>query len=123
MAVARGADPSKLGQASVLPSRVERIAQDLVARDFGAEFVRQLDTAPVGQWSGPIASSFGVHLVRVTARQPAALQELDDIRRLVAREWESERRERSRDESYQKLRGRYTVVIEAKRLATLAAQR
>ena len=123
VALARGADPRKLGHASMLSGRVENTAQDLVARDFGADFARQLETAPLGQWSGPIRSSFGSHLVRVTARRPAALPELDAIRRVVAREWESERRESSRNESYQKLRGRYTVVIEAKGLATLAAQR
>ena len=123
VAVARGADPRKLGQASMLPAQVENTAQDLVARDFGAGFARQVETAPLGQWSGPIASSFGAHLVRVTARTPAVSPELDGIRRIVAREWENERRASSRSDSYQKLRGRYTVVIEAKKLASLAAQR
>ena len=122
VAVARGADPRKLGQASMLPSRVENAAQGLVARDFGTGFAGQVATAPIGQWSGPIASSFGVHLVRVTARTPTALPELDGIRRIVAREWENERRMSSRSESYQKLRSNYTVVIEAKKLASLAAQ-
>ncbi len=122
VAVARGADPRRLGQASMLPSRVENTAQDLVARDFGAGFARQVETAPLGQWSGPIASSFGAHLVRVTARTPTVLPDLDGIRRIVAREWENERRVSSRIDSYRKLRGNYTVVIEAKKLASLAAQ-
>ncbi len=121
--VARGADPRKLGQVSMLPGRVEHTAQDLVARDFGAGFAQQVETAPLGQWSGPIASGFGVHLVRVTARTPATLPELDAIRRIAAREWENERRASSRSDSFQKLRGRYTVVIEAKKPAFLAAQR
>jgi hypothetical protein len=122
VAVARGADARRLGQASMLPSRVANTAQDLVARDFGAGFARQVETAPLGQWSGPIASSFGAHLVRVTARTPAALPELDSIRRIVTREWENERRVSSRSESYQKLRSNYTVVIEAKKLPSLAAR-
>jgi hypothetical protein len=75
-ALARGADPARLGQASMLPGRVEATAQPLVARDFGAEFARQLEAAPLGQWSGPIRSGFGAHLVRVTAREPAARPEL-----------------------------------------------
>ena len=107
----------------MLPNRVENGVQDLVARDFGAGFARQIETAPVGKWSGPITSSFGAHLVRVTARTPATLPELDSVRRIVAREWENERRASSRDDSYQKLRGNYTVVIEPKKLASLAAQR
>jgi parvulin-like peptidyl-prolyl isomerase len=107
----------------MLPSRVESTAQDLVARDFGTGFARQVETAPLGHWSGPIASSFGAHLVRVTARTPATLPELDGIRRIVAREWENERRVSSRSDSYQKLRSHYTVVIETKKLASLAPQR
>jgi len=122
-ALARGADPARLGQASMLPGRVEATAQPLVARDFGAEFARQLEAAPLGQWSGPIRSGFGAHLVRVTAREPAARPELDAVRQAVAREWEGERRESARDENYRKLRARYTVVIEAKGRDTLAAQR
>lgn len=121
-AVARGADPSKLGQASMLPGRVEHTAQDLVARDFGSQFAVQVETAPLGQWSGPISSTFGTHLVRVTGRTPAALPELGAIRQTAAREWENERRATSRSDSYRKLRERYTVVIEAKRVAALAAR-
>ena len=122
-ALTRGADPARLGQASMLPGRVEATAQPLVARDFGAEFARQLDVAPLGQWSGPIRSGFGAHLVRVTAREPAQRPELDAVRQAVARDWEGERRESARDENYRKLRARYTVVIEAKGRDTLAAQR
>ena len=122
VAVAHGVDPRKLGQASMLPSRVENTAQDLVARDFGAGFARQVETQPLGHWSAPIASSFGTHLVRVTARTAGTLPELDAIRQIVAREWENERRVSSRSESYQKLRERYTVVIEARRPASLAAR-
>jgi hypothetical protein len=51
-------------------------------------------------------------LVRVSARTPAALPPLDDVRQQVAREWESARRERARSVSYRKLRDRYDVVIE-----------
>jgi PPIC-type PPIASE domain len=122
-AVARGADPRKLGQPSMLLGRVENGAQDLIARDFGAGFAGQVETAPIGQWSGPIASSFGMHLVRVTARSPGVLPELNRIRQIVAREWENDRRTSARSDSYQKLRSNYTVVIEAKKLASLAVQR
>jgi len=107
----------------MLPSRVENAAHDLIARDFGAGFAGQVETAPLGQWSGPIASSFGMHLVRVTARSPAVLPKLDSVRQIVAREWENDRRASARSDSYQKLRSNYTVVIEAKKLASLAVQR
>lgn len=112
-ALARGADPARLGQATMLPHSVDAAPVDLVARDFGAAFVERLSQAPHGEWAGPIASSLGAHLVRVTSRTPAALPALNDVRQQVAREWENERRERARAESYRALRSRYDVVIEA----------
>jgi parvulin-like peptidyl-prolyl isomerase len=106
----------------MLPGRVENAALDLVARDFGADFAERLAALPVGEWAGPVVSGFGAHLVRVTAHTTAALPPLESIRPSVAREWENERRVSSRNDSYRKLRGNYTVVIEARLLPSLAAR-
>jgi parvulin-like peptidyl-prolyl isomerase len=111
-ALASGADPARLGQPTLLPRSAEAAPVDLVARDFGAAFAEQLVQLPQGEWVGPLASGLGAHLVRVSARAPAALPPLDEVRQQVAREWENTRRERSRSESYRKLRERYDVVIE-----------
>ncbi len=112
-ALASGADPARLGRPTLLPRVSEAMPVDLVARDFGATFAEQLVRMPQGEWVGPVASALGAHLVRVSALQPAALPPLDEVRQQVAREWESARRERSRSESYRRLRERYEVVIEA----------
>jgi len=50
--------------------------------------------------------------VLVTARTPGGLPQLADVRPLVRREWEHERRTRSRNEAYDRLRKKYEVVIE-----------
>ena len=113
-AAMRGADPAVLGQRSMLPGHVDKLALDMVARDFGEQFAGRLATIPVDEWSGPIASGFGAHLVRVTERTPAALPPLAAIRAQVAREWENERRTISLDENYRKLREKYEVVIDVK---------
>ena len=114
VAVMRGANSAGLGQRTMLPGHVENMSLDLVARDFGADIAGRLATLPVGEWTGPIASGFGVHLVRVTAHAPAALPPLAAIRTQVAREWENERRTISLDENYRKLREKYDVVIDVK---------
>jgi len=97
---------------ALLPHRMTRTPADLVARDFGAPFAAALETLPVGQWVGPIASSFGAHYVRVLDRAPAVAPSLASVRDHVVREWENERRQRARNEAYNKMRGEYQVRIE-----------
>ena len=112
-ALARGADPATLGQATLLPARQDALPLDLIARDFGEEFAGQLAKAPVGEWSGPVTSGFGTHLVRVSAIEPAQSPALADVREAVAREWENERRQQAHAAALAKLREQYRVEIQA----------
>jgi hypothetical protein len=116
-ALRNGADPAELGTPTLLPHQVTRTPADLVARDFGASFAAVLERVPVGEWVGPVDSSFGAHYVRVSDRTPAVAPQLAAVRDHLVREWENERRQRARNDAYTKMRGEYQVRIEAK-LAT-----
>jgi parvulin-like peptidyl-prolyl isomerase len=94
-----------------------RTPAELLARDFGAPFAAALEKAAVGEWAGPIDSSFGAHYVRVSDRTPAVAPQLTAVRDQVVREWENERRQRARNDAYRKMRGEYQVSIETE-LAT-----
>ena len=112
-AVRSGADVRELGTPSLLPHRRTRMPADLVARDFGPSFAEELEKVAVGEWVGPVESSFGAHYVRVTERTPAAAPPLADVRDQVLREWESERRQRARADAYARMRGAYEVSVDA----------
>jgi parvulin-like peptidyl-prolyl cis-trans isomerase-like protein len=116
-ALRNGTDPEKLGKPTLLPYRMTRTPADLVARDFGPSFTAALEKVQVGEWVGPIDSSFGVHYVRVSDRTPAVAPQLAAVRDHVTREWENERRQRARNDAYAKMRGEYQVSIETE-LAT-----
>lgn len=107
-----GADPASAGKPTLLPDRVDRMALDLVARDFGEGFAAALVDPPLNRWVGPVQSAYGVHLVRVDARTLAAVPPLSDVRAEVQREWENDRRLKARDARLAELRGRYTVEVE-----------
>lgn len=113
-ALEHGGDPETLGQPTLLPSREDKASVDLVAKRFGEPFAAQLETVPLGQWTGPVVSGFGLHLVRVRERIPATLPSLEEARSLVAGRWESERRTRALEEHYRRLRQDYRVTIETK---------
>lgn len=113
-AMRNGVATEELGKPSLLPHRMTETPADLVARDFGEPFAAALEKMPVGEWVGPIASSFGAHYVRVLARTPAVAPQLADVRHQVVREWENARRQRARNDAYTKMRSRYEVSIEAR---------
>ncbi len=101
------------GQSVLLPHRMLQMPADLVARDFGPSFAQALERAPIGAWTGPITSSFGVHYARVSARTPPVVPRLEEVRDQVVREWENDRRQHARDESYAKMRAGYRISVEA----------
>ena len=65
-----------------------------------------------GQWTGPVESPYGLHLVLVRERVAGAAPELAEIRPVVEREVLAERRKRDLDTLYERLLEKYTVTIE-----------
>ena len=106
-----GGDADRLGAETLLPRRITGEPLDLVARDFGGVLASALATLPVGGWQGPVASGYGLHLVRLSARVQAETPPLAVIRAEVQREWESERRRTAAAARYAVLRKRYEVEV------------
>jgi hypothetical protein len=80
-------------------------AHDLDRR-FGPGFAARLDAAPAGAWSGPVASTYGLHLVWIRERTPAAMPALDAVRGRVVHRVLRERRDRRVQERMAALRAR-----------------
>ncbi len=107
-----GADPATLGDPTLLPLDVEPSELRDIARQFGNDFAAAVDSLPQGQWSGPVQSGFGLHLVLVTARYPGVAPSLAAVRDQVARDLYSARRSAVLDSIYQRLSGKYRITIE-----------
>jgi parvulin-like peptidyl-prolyl isomerase len=111
-ASAGSVDPAEAGDPTLLPATMESASPQSIANAFGQEFARQVDEAPVGQWAGPIESSFGLHLVRVDERTAGAAPTLAEIRPIVLREWQSDARRRQNSTFLATLRDKYDVRVE-----------
>lgn len=107
-----GQDPAMISESRLLPVRNSDLPADLIARDFGQEFVTALRSAPIGAWHGPIHSPYGEHLVKVTAYIPGGPPALNEIRTRVARDIEQDRRLRAADAFYDQVRKRFDIRIE-----------
>ncbi len=79
---------------------------------FGRGFAGKLDELEIGKWLGPIQSGLGVHLIKLDARVPGEVPELEDIRPVVEREWSNQKRVEMRKAVNEKLREEYEIVIE-----------
>jgi hypothetical protein len=109
----------KKGEADIAGDRlmmVEPVFRDApqreVMRAFGRGFATGLLEVPTGEWSGPIPSGYGLHLVLVEERTLGAVAKLDDVRDAVAREWGVARRREMNEELYQRLRKNYSIRVE-----------
>jgi hypothetical protein len=89
----RAGDPATMGDAFLLGSHLDAATDDAIDRTFGPGFAAALRDAPSGQWIGPIASSYGMHLVRIDARQVGTLTPSPAIRRQAAVALVAERRD------------------------------
>ena len=107
-----GANPASLGDpflhGAVFAARTE---SDLGAL-FGTEFVRQLMAVPGQTWSAPLRSSYGLHIVRVEDRRPAAPPRLDAVRDRALLDWQTEQRDAARRAGMAHLRQQYDVRTE-----------
>ena len=108
---ALAADPNSLGDATMLPAQLDGVTQREVNNTFGGGFAKDIEDLPLGQWSGPYESSYGLHLVRITTREAGDLPAVAEIRPVLEREWRTERRKAANERFYESLRARYNIEI------------
>jgi hypothetical protein len=106
-----------MGRPTQLDARMDLAPPADVARAFGRQFANALEAMPQGAWRGPIASDFGLHLVRVGERVEGRKPGLGEVRELVKREWQRDELAAASEKYYEGLRARYAVRIEPSRVA------
>jgi hypothetical protein len=114
------ANPAEAGDPTLLPPIMELATPQDIENTFGTDFAASVGRAPVGQWTGPVQSSYGLHLVRVDQREAGKAPSLAEVRTQVQREWESDQRKSVNDALLAKLRAKYQVRVEGPAAALYA---
>jgi hypothetical protein len=96
----------------LIPPRFEGARQAEIESRFGRAFSDAVFSLTERQWTGPVESPFGIHLIFVDNIQPSALPALTDIRAIVERDWLASRRAEAEKAILADLRQKYTVTIE-----------
>jgi parvulin-like peptidyl-prolyl isomerase len=83
-----------------------------LARDYGEPFADAVFAAPVGRLVGPLASSFGLHLVVLRERGAESAPTVAEAREALTASWRHGRREEVRRQRLAELRQRYAVHVD-----------
>ena len=116
---AAGPDVSteRLGDPTMLPTEQELVQLREVTRSFGNDFAQEILKIDPGKWAGPVESPYGLHLVFVRERVLASAPDLATVRPMVEREVLAERKKKELHGLYERLLGKYTVVIDMPKAA------
>jgi len=104
-------DPSTLGERTLLPAQLGLSPPDAIDGVFGQGVFERLAELPPGVWAGPVASAYGVHLVRILDSLPARTPPLEEVRDAVLWDWKAAKALEIRELHYARLRERFVVEI------------
>ena len=116
----RGDGADGLGDPPPVPPEVSDWTRPMVEARFGADFAASVFAAGTGGWSGPMASAYGYHLVRVTRHAPARVPDFAEVASRIATDLDAARRAAALDRIYAEVRDAYQVEIEPAEGATPA---
>lgn len=99
------------GDATLLPGRLTAATPDEVDAIFGEGFAAALAEVVPGEWTGPLRSTYGLHLVRVAAREPGRMPALEEVRDELVLQLSRARTKARRRALERAVRDRYEVEI------------
>jgi len=105
------AKPADLAKSISLPSTLKSAGVADISRQFGEEFVTGLTDLKTGQWQGPIASGFGLHLVKITAKVPGKSAALNDVRQQVTNDWRAAQNNAAEKAALDGYREQYQITV------------
>jgi hypothetical protein len=104
--------PDSLGDALlVAPANLDVTTRALESL-LGPQVAQAAARLPLAQWSEPLRSSYGLHLIRVRERFPSQPAELEAVRNRIEFEILNARRRQALDDALERLRQGYEVRIE-----------
>jgi len=83
-----------------------------VATLFGAEFAKRVFALPVGPWQGPVQSSYGAHLVRITSAHDAQAGDFAALREQVRTAWLDDAHKRANARILAEVKSRYRIAVD-----------
>jgi parvulin-like peptidyl-prolyl isomerase len=110
--LAEGSDPASSGDPLLLGDAFRDEEEQSLTAMFGPSFARAVFVAESGRWSGPFRSTYGLHLVKVTAFAPSQSRPFEDVRERLKQEWRLARKEAAKRDLYVGLLRKYEIIAD-----------
>jgi hypothetical protein len=120
-ALAKGASDETMGDPFLREHEFIDANADEIAAALGREFAEKVAAMPAGEWRGPVTSSYGVHLVRVSGRAEPQPVVFETVRDAVARDFSDERRRTANQDFLVGLKARYRITVDEAAISNGAA--
>jgi PPIC-type PPIASE domain len=99
-----------LGDHVSLKAEFRNVDERAVANQFGAKFAARIFELAPGAWQGPLESSQGLHLVRISERVPGELRPFDQIRDQIVEMWQAQSQRETEERTFAELLKKYQLV-------------
>jgi parvulin-like peptidyl-prolyl isomerase len=102
--------PAGLGDRAAIKAEFRNVDERAVANQFGAKFAAKVFALAPGAWQGPVESSQGLHLVRVSERVPGELRPFDQVREQLVEMWLAHSQRANEERTFAELLKKYQLV-------------
>ena len=107
-----GADFERYGADSLLASRqLPRQTRVDLMRTYGADFADRVEQMSLGTWNGPLESTQGIHLVRITERHPPEVATFEKVEPYLRQAWLMSRTRELQQKGIDAIRAGYRIEL------------
>jgi hypothetical protein len=103
---------TETGDPLLIDAKFHDVTKQAVTSVLGPEFTRAVFALKPGAWEGPIASSYGLHLVRILDIKPAQRLEFSKVRGQVLEGWREQQQREHEARYFAALLKKYRVVLD-----------
>lgn len=119
--LAKGTKEETLGDGFLGGHEFSAMEKNDIAAVLGEEIATRVAALPTDQWQGPFASTYGMHLLHVTARSEPQAVEFGTVRETVMRDFSEERRLAANSDFVRRLKERYVINVDEAALEQAAS--
>ena len=111
----KNTDPKDLkdeGDTMPFPYYFNQTDANELKRQLGHKFSDELEDLPLGQWTGPVSSGFGYHLVYISDRKAPQKPDFESIRPEILRDLEYANQQKFDELIFKELKKQYNIDFE-----------